>query len=403
MKNIVFRETSMKIDAINYTNTNGYITRKTKQITNNPPYEQTYKNNINFNALIGIKTKPTLKDNVIEQAKKYGIRLETRESAHREVLRDHDILQLADFLLNHKIIENDGVKDHFHHILFQCYWGSAERNINNKEVVNHKLLRSNCNKMKEWVDFIVNHPIYPHPEVQRLLSESLSNTHRKSLEERKIMANYFALNPDKLDEFEVFDAFVIGDGYKKHMDWDDDFDPEDFKTPIETENAIEIEVPEEDLLPVSSLICSLDDINNYLTDHYADIDKGKIFNKPVTKDKESLLIALTHIQPNEKNTESYIKLINNMLKLKYIDYNQKDSMGIPAIAHVLNSQNKILFLAFTNCANLRYEPNLENEFKNITDPEFKDLVVKSRIFENYQNSGFEKIFGKPNAAYNTKH
>ena len=153
-----------------------------------------------------------------------------------------------------------------------------------------------------------------------------------------------------------------------------------------------------DKLP-TSVICTFDDINQYLLKHITEIDNGKIFNKPVTKDNESLLLALTHVIPDKENFEIYRDLVNNMHKMPLIDYNQIDGIGIPAIAHVLNSENKLLFAAFCNCKDLKYEPSLEYEFNRIKDSDFKDLVLKSRIFENGQNTKYKTIFGQPNPLY----
>ena len=169
--------------------------------------------------------------------------------------------------------------------------------------------------------------------------------------------------------------------------------------PEKTDIAKAIKVPADDLLPVSSVVCTFDDINNYLIEHMAELGGGRIFNKTITKDGESLLIALAHVQPDKDNIDSYIKLVKSMLKMPFIDYNQKDSMDIPFIAHVLNSQNKILFAAVTGCKDLKYDPSLEFEFNSITDPEFKELVLKTPIFENAQNKEFKTIFVKPNPMY----
>lgn len=163
-----------------------------------------------------------------------------------------------------------------------------------------------------------------------------------------------------------------------------------------------LEVPADDLLPVDSVVCTLDDINNYFIEHMTEVSGGRIFNKPVTKDGESLLMALAHVKPDKDNIDSYIKLVKSMLKMPYIEYNQKDSMDVPFIAHVLNSQNKVLFAAVTGCKDLKYDPSLEFEFNNITDPEFKELVLKTSIFENEQNKEFKTIFGKPNPMYGGK-
>lgn len=163
-----------------------------------------------------------------------------------------------------------------------------------------------------------------------------------------------------------------------------------------------IEVPDGDLLPVHSTICTIDDITNYLLEHITEVDGGRIFNKPVTKDGESLLIGLVHVLPDKDNPDNltkYINLVKNMGKMPHINYNQKDFMGLPAIAHVLNSQNELLLAAFTSCNDLRYDTTLEFEFNRITDPKFKQKVLDSHLFDNDYNRQFKTIFGQPNTIY----
>lgn len=171
----------------------------------------------------------------------------------------------------------------------------------------------------------------------------------------------------------------------------------------------------EKLFPVSSLVCTLDDILDYIDKHkeWNDYDQVykidyEAFNHPVTIDGESLLIALVHVLPTEDNVDKYAKLVDELGNY-YIDFNQKDSMGISFIEHVLNSRNRLLLIlvafhyardalggAYNSYYGLRYEPILENVFNSIQDQEFKDFVLKLDIFNNMYNLKYKTIFGQPN-------
>jgi len=407
----------MKIYSINNINQNSYTIHKSLKCADKNVYAgktdyntisacYTYlPNNTNFKGrewkTLGRREFRELTKDVTNRAKKYGIIFKA-DTLAPEVFDYDYVLELADYFLKHKIIENDGVRQAFNYICSQVAL-SSDKNRNQPSCehtydMDYSLLKSNCEAIMDFADFIVEHPIYSNSEVQRIMGTVLEMIRADNIEKKKVMANYLALNPDKLeDSWAIWDGLVSGDGYDKHLSYDDDFNPKELAKPLDSNTTLEI--PEENLLPVSSVVCTLDDINNYLTEHFSEIDKGRIFNKPVTKDGESLLIALTKILPDDNNIDAYIKLVNNMIKLTHIEYNQKDTLGVPAIAHVLNSQNKILFAAFTKCNNLRYDPYLDTEFNNIKDSEFKDFVINSHIFENLENTGYEKIFGKPNPMY----
>lgn len=171
----------------------------------------------------------------------------------------------------------------------------------------------------------------------------------------------------------------------------------------------------EKIFDKSSLICTLDDILDYIdrTKEWNDYRQRyyiyhEAFNKPVTKDGESLLIALAHVLPTAENADKYAKLVDE-LSHYYINFNQKDSMGISFIEHVLNSRNRFLLTlagfryardglggAYNSYYGLRYEPMLENVFNSIKDQDFKDLVLKLDLFNNMYNLKFKTIFGQPN-------
>lgn len=171
----------------------------------------------------------------------------------------------------------------------------------------------------------------------------------------------------------------------------------------------------EKIFPVSSLVCTLDDIieyidknkewNDYRQKYYIDNDA---FNNPVTKDGESLLMALAHVLPTAENAYKYAKLVDELGHC-YIDFNQKDSMGISFIEHVLNSKNRFLLTLvgyhyakdglngpYNTYHGLRYEPILENVFNSIEDQDFKDTVLKLDLFDNMYNLKYKTIFGQPN-------
>jgi len=215
--------------------------------------------------------------------------------------------------------------------------------------------------------------------------------------------SWFKEHPEFLTneiEDKLKQAYAVRPAIEAKLTHDANMDFDEFN--VSTDELDGFFVSAEDMLPIDSVVCTFKDINNYLMEHMAELGGGKIFNKPVTKDGESLLMALAHVKPDKDNIDSYIKLVKSMLKMPFIDYNQKDAMGIPFIAHVLNSQNKVLFAAVTGCKDLKYDPSLEFEFNNITDPEFKELVLKTPIFENAQNKEFKTIFGKTNPMYENK-
>ena len=186
----------------------------------------------------------------------------------------------------------------------------------------------------------------------------------------------------------------------------------------ENERVDYLKIYPEKLFPVSSLVCTLDDIIDYIDKHkewndYRQVYKidYEAFNHPVTIDGESLLIALAHVLPNAENAEKYGKLIDELSNY-YIDFNQKDSMGISFIEHVLNSRNRFLLTlagfhyardelggAYNSYYGLRYEPILEKVFNSIKDQEFKELVLKLDLFNNMYNLNYKTIFGQPNPKF----
>ena len=145
----------------------------------------------------------------------------------------------------------------------------------------------------------------------------------------------------------------------------------------------------------SSLNCTLDDILNYFEESNEDLFA---FNDKVTDDGETLLMALAHVQPTKENLDKYMELVDDLSRRpsSIIDYNQKDSMGVPFIDHVLNSENAPLLLLASSCEKLKYEPELDNTFDNIKNPEFKQMVLDLDIFNNIYNIKHKTIFHQPN-------
>lgn len=157
--------------------------------------------------------------------------------------------------------------------------------------------------------------------------------------------------------------------------------------------------------PMSSFVCTLDDIikyvnqnkkwNDYNQVYYIDYDP---FNEPVTEDGETLLIALTRILPNAENAEKYRQLIEDLTEHLglHIDFNQKDRMGISFIEHVINSKNLFLLTLAAHANDLKYEPEMEYAFNRIDDEEFKRTVISLDLFNNMSNLQHKIIFGQPN-------
>ena len=150
----------------------------------------------------------------------------------------------------------------------------------------------------------------------------------------------------------------------------------------------------------SSLSCTLDDILKYYQESREDLFA---FNDKVTEDGESLLMALVHVQPTEKNMEKYLELVEDLSgrPQRIIDYNQKDSTGVPFIDHVLNTENVPLLMLASSRDDLRYEPELDNTFDNIKDPGFKQMVLDFDIFNNIYNIKHKTIFHRPNPNFDT--
>lgn len=158
------------------------------------------------------------------------------------------------------------------------------------------------------------------------------------------------------------------------------------------------EIPPERMFPGTSISCTVDDILKYLEKPLT-YDWYRACNEPVTIDGESLLIALARIKPNAENYEKYAKILGMLevcRKCNTLDFNQKDSLGVPFIDHVLNSENEPLLLFASQANDLKYEPALEKTFDNIRNPEFKKLVLKLNLFDNIYNLKYKTIFGQPN-------
>ena len=125
---------------------------------------------------------------------------------------------------------------------------------------------------------------------------------------------------------------------------------------------------------------TISDIKQYLQDNANNLLEGEIFNKPVTKDGNSLLMALAHIKPIPEDESDYIYILYKMSKLPKIDYNQKDEMNISFVEWVLRAEKEEL-LDLIKDKKLPYDPILNETFYNIKNPDFKQKVIGANIIE----------------------
>ncbi len=222
----------MKISSINYTNPRNCpqnkSAKKTNKITHNqvnnlstmPIYYTPLSDNVNFK---GHELRPlsnrefrTLKDKVIAQGKKYGIIF----GADAYAFKSQWQLQLTDFLLNHTVIRNTKLREGFDFWINMIVQTTSDRNrhessYNHVTDIDDNLLKSNCEAIMDFADFISEHPIYSHPNVQEYLTTILGWTETSNIEKRKMMANYLNDNPDELDDFwTVYEGLGTGEWFK---------------------------------------------------------------------------------------------------------------------------------------------------------------------------------------------
>lgn len=259
----------MKIHSISCTKPNGYTSNKTvrgidnNNINNNiykqmtdlstmPNYYTYLPNNINFNGH-NLKTLDRrefreLKNSVKKFAKQNGIYLGDDSYAFKSAWN----LQLTDYLLHHKVFENDSFKRDGAFNVDINLWVhvTSDRNRHMPSYqhvtdIDEDLLKANCEAIMDFADFIAEHPIYSNPEVKRLLPPILGHIEEDNIDTRKITANYLATHPDKMeDEFHVYDDLVTGEGYEWHIKYEDDFD-EDYYLTLDVNQLGQPKLPEQ--------------------------------------------------------------------------------------------------------------------------------------------------------------
>jgi len=127
------------------------------------------------------------------------------------------------------------------------------------------------------------------------------------------------------------------------------------------------------------LLVTIKDIKNCLKLNADKIQGGKIFNMPITKDGDSLLMAFLHIKPIREEYEEYKELLKQMAEMSGINYDQKDSMDMTALEWVITTENSEV-LSLMKGQKLTQDPMLYNAYKNIKNPEFKKALLESGLY-----------------------
>ena len=117
------------------------------------------------------------------------------------------------------------------------------------------------------------------------------------------------------------------------------------------------------------------DIKNYLKINVDKIKDGEIFNTPLTKDGDSLLMAFLHIKPIEEEEEEYESLLYKMEKMPKINYDQKDSMDMTSLEWMMSAENFAL-LDLMKDKKLTQDPMTHTTYKHIKNPEFRKALVE---------------------------
>ena len=235
----------MKICSIDYTNSNLYVNKLSKHANKNFCQQKTepdtvfqyytnleQKYNVNFNGYclkeLSNKELKQLKHNVISQAKKYGINL-GNDNIARTAFKDGYILQLADYLLNHTAIKNKGVRDSFENIHKAVYIDSGKNHnfANSKHTfdIDYPLLKSNCEAIMDFADYISKSSIYSNLEVGKFLHTMFSVVRTNNVSIRKMKIDYLETHMYRLEEIalEIWNDLISDNGLKYRWPWDVDF------------------------------------------------------------------------------------------------------------------------------------------------------------------------------------
>lgn len=121
------------------------------------------------------------------------------------------------------------------------------------------------------------------------------------------------------------------------------------------------------------------DIANYLNANADRIENGKIFNYPITKEGDSLLMAFFHMDPLKEEQNEYESILFKMSKMPEINYDQKDSVNLTALEWVVMSES-LDELALMKGKKVSYDPMLFNAYKRIKNPEFRKALLESELY-----------------------
>ena len=127
-----------------------------------------------------------------------------------------------------------------------------------------------------------------------------------------------------------------------------------------------------------SILCTIKDVCEYLSRNKSKVEDGKIFNKPINNG-DSLLMQFLHITPLESEMPEYKSLLFDMARMDKIDYNQKDSLGMSALEWIMTREEPLI-LSLIIGKELTKDQMLENTYKSIKNPEFRNELIRSDIY-----------------------
>ena len=102
----------------------------------------------------------------------------------------------------------------------------------------------------------------------------------------------------------------------------------------------------------------------------------QIYNKPIDNYGSPFIHAFAEVLPNEQNQKDYQKALQILKNTPKIDYNLRDAMGTSFLEKILNSENEQL-LDVVKDFEFTYTPEIDYVYRNISTPEFKELVDKN--------------------------
>lgn len=240
--------------------------------------------------------------------------------------------KLANYLLNHEIINNPDVKDEMRSIML------ITRYENGNGPIDMYATKAKADTVKDYVDFIVSHPVYEHPNVKAVLGKMISSATivPSKINEYKFMADYCAKHPESLNNIDdVFSNLVLREGYNSYKlfgfawgveidDWDEFVKTEDYKQSKyyrEYDSDYQDDNPE--TITLDSILDRLsltrhselsDDEVDYLANYMGLQDPSVLskLHKPEYKNLYRNLCKKYHpdANPNNSDAETIFKIIN---------------------------------------------------------------------------------------------